>query len=224
MAKRLAFLALFGLIGYMAYAAGTELAERDVTRLEADVDTLTQRLAAANEKAAQSVADAQEARRQEQEWRRRYDEDVPAGPSKDLLAQIKKRLDEGIRPARLELAIGAAVNEPVCKGEPVTKRFIVRTPLYRGPHTAVNFADNAITVTADGQSGSDAENRAHAWFNPAEPVTVSFVTLSGQNSEVSGLLPLHHSVIAGGAEYRFSIVAGDSRGFLHVTSDRCKAS
>lgn len=224
MAKRLAFLILFGVVGYMAYAAGTDLAERDVTRLEGEVVALSQRLAAADEQAAQSRAEAQEARRQEQEMRQRYDNDVPTGPAKDLLAQIKARLEEGLRPARLQLAIGAAVNEPVCEGEPVTKRFIVRTPLYRGPHTSVGFANNAITVTADGQSGVDADDRAHAWFDPAQPVAVSFVVLSGQNSEISGVLPLHHSVVADGAEYRFSILAGDSRGFVNVTSDRCKAT
>ena len=219
--KWLVIVAMLGGLGYGAYASGTALAEHEVQRLQKDKEELARRIATLEEENDRRQAAAAGASLREQQWRQRYEHDVPAGPSKGLLGLLNERLNDGVRPERLALAIGAAVNKPDCENKPVTKRFIVRTPLHPGGNDTVSFADNAITVTAEGRSSVENGN-PRSVFDPAQPVTAAFTLLGGKKSEASGVLPLHHSVVAGGSEYRFSVVAAEARGLVHVTADRCR--
>lgn len=75
-------------------------------------------------------------------------------------------------------------------------------------------------MTAQGIASVDAAGNAQAQFDPAQPVVVRFAQLGGATSEASGLLPLHHAVIIGDREYRFSIVTG-AAGMMKVTGGRC---
>ncbi len=108
-----------------------------------------------------------------------------------------------------------------CKGEPATRRFLVKTPIYQGANDSVNFAANTITVTASGVSATDDAGNPEAWFDPALPITVQFAELGGGQSDVQGILPLHHSLVINDREHKFSIVAG-ARGFANVTGDECR--
>ena len=72
-----------------------------------------------------------------------------------------------------------------------------------------------------GQSATSASGQPEGWYDPAKPVVLKFSHLGGESSEVTGMLPLHHSMLVGDSEYRFTATAGD-RGFINVTADRCK--
>ncbi len=85
----------------------------------------------------------------------------------------------------------------------------------------MTFADNAITVIGEGEPAVNAANQPEAWFDPAKPLTVHFSRLGGQTSKATAKLPLHHSVVLGKYEYRFTVTAGNTRGFVNVTADRC---
>jgi hypothetical protein len=211
-------------LGYAAYAAGGHFAEREVVHLERDKAELARKITQLEDQSAQLQAETRDAAMREQQWRERYEREVPTGAGKELTALLQRRLKEGIRPDRLELAIGAAVNQPACENKPATKRFIVRTPLHPGGNDTVWFADNTITVTAQGASSKDGEGRPRSLFDPTQPVTVSFTLLGGRKTEATGVLPLHHSVITETAEYRFSIIASEAAGLVQVSGDRCKAA
>ena len=109
-----------------------------------------------------------------------------------------------------------------CSGDPVTRRFILRTPLTTvAGNDAAGFANGAITVTGTGVSELDAQNRPQAWYDPAQPVTLTFNRIGGGAAQdVTGKLPLYYSVVAGDTIYRFSAVAGD-RSFINVTGQAC---
>ena len=216
---------VFGLIvalGYAVYAAGGYFTERQVMQLEAEIDQLKQTIATLEERDSKLQNSVQDAAVQETYWKQLYERDVPTGPAKDLNAQIRARLAEGVLPARLGLAISAVVNKPACEDKPVTKRFIVRTALHPGGNDSVGFADNSITVTAEGKP-TTVDGAKLAAFDPAQPITVSFVTLGGRKVETSGVLPIQYSVMTDTAEYRFAFMAADTRGFVTVTGDRCKS-
>ena len=117
--------------------------------------------------------------------------------------------------------IAAAGQTLKCTGEPAVRRFLVRTPIYRGANDAVTFAENAITVTASGVSAKDINGKPEAWFDPAEPVTLRITSIGGTTREASGPLPLHHTILWHDAEYRFSVVAADQRGFVLASAERC---
>ncbi len=214
-------LAFVAVLGAASYRGGSELARREVSRLQQEVGALTTDIAALREENVQLQEQAEAARLSEAQWQKRFEAEVPTGKSRELLALIEAQTEKGADPARIEFLVGAAANERSCEDLPKTKRFLVRTPLYEGANDAVTFGDNAIVVTAQGESATDADGNPEAWFDPAKPVTLSFIGLGGGGSEVSGVLPLHHSVVRGDKEYRFSIVAAERQGFVSATEERC---
>jgi len=147
---------------------------------------------------------------------------VPTGDAKQLLALIRKQLDAGIDPKRMSFLITAASPSRNCDKQPLSKRFLAKTPLSSGAAESASFGDGAVTMTAEGESATDAAGNRQAWFDPAKPVTIRFLLLGGGHSLATGVLPIEHSVVRGDAEYRFVIAAGERRGFIAATAERCK--
>ncbi|MFN4088626.1 MAG: hypothetical protein ACK4QW_06215 [Alphaproteobacteria bacterium] len=124
-------------------------------------------------------------------------------------------------PDRLAFVIGAIDPKDNCRGRPETRRFILPTPAASGGNDTVAFADGSIRITGRGESVMGAGGAPQGWFDPAKPVTIRFVQLGGRTSETAGVLPLTHSVVQNKREYRFTIAAGEPRGFVFVTADEC---
>lgn len=138
-----------------------------------------------------------------------------------LMPVLEKKLAEGADPKRLADTIGAIDQARDCEA-PETKRFLVKTTLTAdGPNTSVGFSNGLVTVSGQGVAARNAEGKVEAWFEPAEPITVRFTQIGGRTVEAAGKLPLHHTFSAGQVEHRFSVMAS-ARGFVQVTSERCK--
>ena len=84
----------------------------------------------------------------------------------------------------------------------------------------ISFDRKTVTVTASGEPAVDASGNPQGWFDPAKPVTLRFTEIGGRDSEGHGLLPLHHAMVIGEKEHRFTVLPGD-RGFVTVTQERC---
>lgn len=154
-----------------------------------------------------------------QQMEAKYNAEVPQGEFRRLVEIVKKQLDSGIKPERLEFVIDAARPPRNCT-EPLVKRFVVKTPVYSGPHGAVAFGNGAITVSGEGQSAVGATGNPEAWYDPGKPVKVIFTEIGGKQTVKEGLLPIQHSMVAGSREHRFTVAAGE-RSFISVTSDSC---
>lgn len=209
-------------LGVFAYQSGKTLAERELRQAQEEVMRLMKRVAELERQNAEARGAVAVAQREKAEWEQRYRADIPAGERKALLALIDEQLKKGARPDRLRFLISVASQQEKCDGKPVTKRFIVRTPLHDGAAVSVNFAEDALTVMADGESAFDQQGRVLAWFDPAKPIKLKLVRLGGKTEELSGTLPLHHKTLINGAEYRLSAVAAKTQGFVNVTADRCR--
>jgi len=206
---------------YLAYEAGSNLSQHRIADLRAEVNRLAAAEAQLQRENTRLEAVAETARRHAEGWQQRYEHEVPKGTPAQLLALLQRQLDGGVTQERLVMMIDAAGETAACSGEPVSKRFLVRTPLHEGANDAVSFASNAITVTARGQSMVNANGDPEAWFDPDRPVEIQFIELGGEQSEAAGLLPLHHAIRLSDQEYRFTVVAGESRGFVMVTAASC---
>jgi hypothetical protein len=213
-------LLVFGLLalGWLAYAAGTELARGQIGALEEQVRTLESELSATTARAEilqteRDAAVASQAALQDQ---------VPTGRAGDLYALIADHLKNGVKEDRLLFLLRAAGDTVRCRNEPEQKRFIVQTGTTRGGNDWVAFARGGIVVRASGEPARTDDGAAHNWFDPERPVTVSFAKLNGATTTATGILPLEHSVELGGDEYRFVILPAPARGFLQVTGDRCQ--
>lgn len=154
-----------------------------------------------------------------QQLEAKYQQEVPTGNYKQLTDLVKKRLDSGIKAERLAFVIESARPPKNCS-EPVTKRFVMRTPVYSGPHGNVAFGNGTITITGQGVSAVSPTGNAEAWYDPGKPVSISFIQIGGKETVKNGLLPIQHSMVIGNKEYRFTVAAGE-RSFISVTSDSC---
>lgn len=163
-------------------------------------------------------SEAQTANTRYEQIKAEYNAVMPEGPMQDLTSLVRQQLEQGMAPERLFFVIKSA-RPPTDCSEPDTKRFIVSTPNYTGPVSTVTMADGAIVITGKGVSASSKEGKAEAWFDPAKPITVGF-NVDGVVENKTGNLPLRHSIVAGGREYRFTIEEG-AKSFAKVVFDSC---
>ena len=213
--------AVFLMLGVFSYKAGTLLANREVVNLSGKVDSQAATIAALRDENAMLARQTEAAGQSEAEWRKRYEAEVPTGKALALFTMLKAQIEKGADPERIEFLVGLAANQQSCDSETRSKRFLVRTPLYDGATDAATFADRTIVVVAQGESATDAEGNPEAWFDVAKPVVLSFIEPGGASTEATGPLPLHHSVVRGDNEYRFSATADPRQGFISVTMERC---
>jgi hypothetical protein len=147
--------------------------------------------------------------------------ELPAeGPLREVIDLARKQLDAGLAPDRLAFVIRSARPPRNCT-EPQSKRFVVVTPAYQGPDTQVSVGEAGVLISAKGMSAINAAGQPEAWFDPAKPVSLTFKTLDGQSEAKSGPLPLQHTVVASGREYRFTIAEGE-KSFAKITFDSCE--
>jgi hypothetical protein len=199
-------------VGVSANQARTTQLEADLVRFQHDNLDLRDRIALA----AKQSADAEAAL---ESMRQRYASEIPSGEAADLLAELRAQLAAGVEPERLALLIEAAGLADACQSEPVTKRFMPRTPISTEPLSWVRFHDRII-VTGQGEAARNEAGLAEAWFDPAQPVRLEFRTLDGGVTSIEGIVPFTHRMVVDGNEYRFSAVRGENR-FLEVTAQAC---
>lgn len=206
--------------GVYAYETGSRLAEREVARLEEQIVGLSARIQDLEQDNLRLAEAARSARGKVEVWQQRYRQDIPTGELKALYELTREKLAGGVDGARLAFVLRQVSEASDCAAEVETKRFYVKTPLYNGGNDTVGFADSAIVVTAQGTASIDGSGNQLVRYDPAQPVVVRFARLGGETSEASGLLPLHHAMVVGDNEYRFSVVAGEP-GMINVTAGRC---
>jgi len=210
-------------VGFYAHDVGTEIAQQQVGELQIRLTEETE----ASEKLRSEIAGLQAALRAERDkvtnWQKRYEADVPSADEMPILAAVRERLETGVSADRIQTVVSIARDDVACEPLSETKRFFVNNEISRGANDAVSFANGTITITGDGVAARNAANQPEAWFNTDAPVTLNFSHLGGENSQVSGLLPLHNSMAVGDVEYRFTAVAG-ARSFVRVTGQKCPIS
>ncbi|MCF8496768.1 MAG: hypothetical protein K9G62_08930, partial [Alphaproteobacteria bacterium] len=153
-----------------------------------------------------------------EQFQETYRRVIPEGPMQSLVDLVRKQLDEGMDPARLTFAIRSARPPQNCS-DPESKRLVISTPAYKGPPSQIGIAEGAIVITGAGVSATNSTGAPEAWYDPSRKVSISF-TAGGKTETETGVMPLRHSVVAGGREYRLTIEEG-ARSFAKVTFDSC---
>lgn len=210
-------------VGFYAHNVGKDLALEQVKELN---EHLTEEIEA-SAKLRSEIAGLQAALGAERDkvdmWRARYEKDVPTEIEMPILAAVRARLEAGVTPERIATVVSIARDDVACESLGESKRFFVNNEISRGANDSVTFANGTITITGDGTAARNANGQPEAWFDADAPVTVNFVHLGGEVSQVTGLLPLHNSMAIGDVEYRFTAVAG-GRSFVRVTGQKCPIS
>lgn len=218
--RAVVFAAVVAAFSYWAYSLGYDHGEgasgdlrnrfvalsEEVGRLRAETDAAIAARVTADERAAA--------------FQKRYLAEAPQGPAKDIMAVVNQRLAEGVAAERIAGVVGAVTNETRCEPEISSRRFLVDTPL-TAQSNSVGFDNNAITVSGYGLSARDSSGNVEAWYDPREPITVTFTLLGGRTLSAEGKLPLHHSVVVDDAEYRFTLAEATRTGYVQVTAQKC---
>ncbi len=216
------YAAVLMVVAIFAYQIGIEETKGRETRLRTQIDDLEAAREADRSAAVRAELDAARARSAQQLAEQALEElraQIPSGDLQTLTTLVAAKLDEGVLADRLAFLIDSASEARECAGTEA-KRFILSTPAYTGPNTSVTFAEGRITVAGDGENARSVNDGVLGWFDPEKDVTITFTLIGGEQSVVSGILPLHHSVLLGEEEFRFTVVA-DEQSLVRVTTDRC---
>ncbi len=152
----------------------------------------------------------------------KYATDAPHGATRQIMALVKERLDNGVSPDRVAFLVAMAENDAECEAETDTRRFLLQTPLTNGANSAISFSDDTITVTGWGRPSKDSNNNLQNWFDPAQTTQILFTIIGGEEHRADGKLPLHHTLVTGNTEHRFTVKPGEAKGFVVVTEQRCR--
>ncbi len=219
--KFAAVLTALVLLGFFAYETGTAFAQREVRSQRDELAALKDQRNSIDAENQNLNAQLRGAKAQVAEWNKRYEEDVPTGKARELFALMRAQLEAGVPADRLAFVIREAKAANECRNEADEKRFILRTKGATGQNNWVGYAKSSIVVTGIGEAAQGPNGQPQGWFDPAQPVKITFTRVGGKTSDVEGLLPLSHGLVLGDTEYRFNIVTGP-RGFVVVSADRCK--
>ncbi|MDW8444683.1 MAG: hypothetical protein RML45_10600 [Acetobacteraceae bacterium] len=215
----LVVLALVGL-GAVAYETGSRLAQLETDALRSEIETLRRTIAGLEQARAATEAQLRETEARLAEREAAYARDVPSGAGRELYALIQQRLREGLSPDRLALVLRNATAGTRCEPEIETRRFLLATPIARSGPTSVTVS-GGIVITGEGVSARAPDGSPHAWFDPAQPVTIAAIQPGGARTEAQGVLPVAFSVVRGATEHRFVVSASELRGFVQVAAERC---
>lgn len=212
-------LSIIGVIFGFGFWLGQERARYGAGAYKVKAEELAQQNQALEQELVDLRSQTQTATARFEQLQETFDATVPEGPVRDLLDLVKKQIDEGRDPERLAFLIRSARPPRNCS-EIDTKRFVVSTPSYTGPDSQITLADGSIVITGDGASAMNDKGQPEAWYDPNKSVGLKFTTVGGQSEAKKGVLPIHHSVVVGDREYRFTISDG-ARSFAKVTFDSC---
>jgi len=207
------------MVGGYGYQVGVSAHQARTGQLESELELAQQSRLGLENRLARMAQRSDQAEVALEELRLRYADQVPRGELAGLVGQMQAQLKAGVASERLAFLIAVAGRQDSCDGRPVTKRFMPRTPLAQGAISFIRF-DDRITVTGTGRPARNPNGLTEAWYDPAEPVVLTFQTLDGAVERAEGVVPFNHAMMVDGREYRFGIVAGEQR-FVEVTAQAC---
>lgn len=216
--KLLVVVGAFAFTAYYAYEVGFRVAQRETGSLRENLEKAEINLKEEQAKVEADHYALDEAKKQADDFKSLYDQVKPTDDIRDLTAIMRSKLASGMNPRRLAFVIKSAQNPHDCEGLG-TKRFLVRTPRYKGPEatTMVRF-DDVVTITADGAGGNGGHEQ---WFDPESPVKVHVAAAGAKDAELGGNLPVEYAVAVRNSEYHFTISAANARGWVEVVTERC---
>ncbi len=197
-----------------------EMRSRQVTYiLQEDKREMSEDLSKMQNDVTSLRADAQTANVRLEQLKANYDELTTEGPMKRILGLVRQQIEKGVSSERLESVIAMARPPQNCSA-PETKRFVVSTPVYKGPDSVASVSGGLVIINAKGVSAQNAQGNKEAWFDPSQSVKMSFKPRGGDEQVKEGVLPIYHSAVVGAKEYRFTVTAG-AKSFVKVTYDHC---
>lgn len=216
----LAFLVVAGAGLFLGFWLGRQHSIVRMEALQKEADEARRQATLLQDDLTKVRAEAQTAASRLDQLQLQYQKDLPEnGPMRDLVEILRKQLEDGMSPDRLSFVIRSARPPRNCS-DPASKRFMVRTPAYSGPDSFATVGEGAVLISGIGASSRNKDGQPEAWYDPSQPVTITFKAPGAELEKKVGNLPFQHSLVAGGREFRFTLSEGE-RSFIKVTYDSC---
>jgi hypothetical protein len=213
------FIVMAACFGFGFFIGGQNAIVQNGT-LKLEVEDMTTRLKTLQDELTAVRAEAQTATSRLEQLKTQYEKELPAeGSLRNIVEMVRQQIADGMSPDRLEFVLRSARPPRNCS-DPATKRFIIRTPAYKGSDSVVTVGEGAVIISGTGVSSKTRDGQLESWFDPTQPVNLIFKTSNGETEKKSGTLPVQHSIIANGKEYRFTLAEGE-KSFVKVTFDSC---
>ncbi len=219
MSNFLAGMFLIAMIFGAGFWIGNINAQQDTYILEEEKRVLTEEQTRLQDEITQMRAEAQTASVRLEQLRTNYEALISDSAMQGLVELLKKQIDKGVDKGRLESVISLARPPQNCS-KPQKKRFIVKTPAFKGPTSKASIAGGKITIWAEGVSAQNTSGAKEAWFDPARPISLSIKVRDKDLVIKEGVLPLYYSAVLGDKEYRLSVESGN-KSFAKISFDYC---
>jgi hypothetical protein len=218
--KAILFVLVMGACFALGFFIGGQNAVVQNGTLKMEVEDMTGRLKSLQDELTTVRAEAQTATSRLDQLKTQYEKEMPQeGPMREIVEMVKKQISDGMAPDRLAFVIRSARPPRNCS-DPSTKRFIIRTPAYKGSDSIVTVGEGAVVISGTGSSAKTREGQMESWFDPTQTINLLFKGANGETEKKAGTLPFQHSVISNGKEYRFTFAEGE-KSFVKVTFDSC---
>ena len=207
--KFVTVIGVFGGIGYYSYEAGISVAKEEVLLWKSRHDSQV----AENDQLKIELG-------KDKATVDQLSQLLPNDEIRQLIAVVTAKANSGVELSRMENIIAGITKDAQCSGEIDTKRFVILTPVSPEASSTASFYRGLITLAGTGSATINENGNPEAWFDTTKEITVNFLLPGGDKQEVGGTLPLYHSVITDGQEYRFSVTAGRT-GFVDASVQQC---
>lgn len=216
---RLFLIALLAGSLYGSYKLGRLKQETVENDLQEQVDSAKQELLEEQRQKNQLIASAENSKKQYEELKGRYEQDIPKGDLAMLMTKIQQKQKDGISSDRLALFIENAAKATSC-AKIEDRRFVLPTPIYRAPNSSVSFENGLISITGMGRPETNDAGAPLAWFDGGKDIDLTFSILGKKDVKISGPLPLSHKLIIQNHEYKFVANRG-RKSFLDISMQKC---
>jgi hypothetical protein len=213
------FVAMAACFGFGFFIGGQNAVVQNGT-LKMEVEDMSGKLETLQDELTTVRAEAQTATSRLEQLKSIYEKEMPQeGPLREIVEMVRQQIADGMAPERLAFVLKSARPPRNCS-DPSSKRFIIKTPAYKGAESIVTVGEGAVVISGKGSSAKTRDGQLESWYDPTQPVDLIFKTSGGETESKSGLLPFQHSIISKGKEYRFTIAEGE-KSFVKVTFDSC---
>lgn len=215
----LAVLAIMTFSAFTGFYFGKGRTTDESTFLQQKVNALTAERDSLQNDVTNLRSEARTAILRLEELQKTYQSKTPGGAEGDLIALVNQQIVEGGDPERLAFLIRSGRPPRNCT-DPEIQRFVVSTPAYTGAESQANIGQGAILIKAAGSSARNDKGESEAWYDPSKVVDLQFIAKDGKTEKKHGIMPLYHSIVLEGREYRFTVSEG-ARSFAKVTFNSC---
>jgi hypothetical protein len=213
--------ALLGAAFWFGREVGGFEADARIGMLESRIGEMEERERAAERLRAQAEQGLAEASAQAQARIESLAARVPRGELGALLDLVRGRLDQGVPPERLRFVLAEAGPVRACREGIAQRRFVPRLPSGVAPLQTVAFLDNRITISATASPALAGDGTPEPGFDAGRKVEIRVLRIGGNIELLEGVLPLGHSVVADGREYRFGFASAANDTMIEVTLQDC---